>query len=118
MKKQILVLSSVLLTAIFASLSCSKSSDTSTTCDTAGVTYTNNVKPIMSASCTSSGCHSTSSHASGIILDTYDGVKAAAQSGGLVSSIQSGSMPRGASKLESCVITKIKAWVDAGALNN
>ena len=32
--------------------------------------------------------------------------------------VNSGSMPRGAAKLSATNLAKIKAWIDAGAMNN
>lgn len=70
-------------------------------------------KNILSSSCTS--CHSN--------FKTYSGtmkyVKAGnASSSSLYSEVNSGSMPRGGSKLSSSQITAIKTWINNGASNN
>lgn len=91
-----------------------------TGCDTSSVTYAGTVKPIMDASCATSGCHQGVSP-TGYDLSTYAGVLAVAQNGELVESIeQTGSnpMPQGAAKLDDCAIAKIRTWVNNGAPNN
>lgn len=92
----------------------------SANCDTAAISYATIVAPIMTTSC--NNCHGGSSPSAGIRLDTYTGVKAQADGGGLVGSIEHASgysaMPQGASKLSTCNISKIKAWISQGALNN
>lgn len=101
--------------------SCSKDT-TSATCDTASMSYANNIAPIMSSSCATSGCHTTSSKAGGYDLSNWAGVKASVTAGRLYGSIAQSSgfksMPQGGSKLSDCNIAKIKSWIDAGAPNN
>lgn len=89
-------------------------------CDTITVSrFSTDVLPIMNASCNASGCHNTASASSGVILDTYDGIKAQALNGQLMSSTgTNGSMPKGAAKLSSCTLTRIQKWIDSGAPNN
>ena len=92
-------------------------------CDTSVVAkFSADVLPVMNASCNTSGCHGTTSAAGGVILDTYAGVKAQIVNGRLMGSInQTGSfsaMPRGAAKLNSCLITKIQQWINSGIPNN
>ncbi|MBS1512225.1 MAG: hypothetical protein JST86_15355 [Bacteroidetes bacterium] len=91
------------------------------TCDTStAATFTLDVMPVMNANCNLSGCHNTASASGGVILDTYNGVKAQVSSGRLMGSInQTGAyspMPQGANKLNSCIITRIQQWINAGAL--
>lgn len=95
----------------------------STACDTSVTAkFSSEVLPVMNASCNQSGCHNTSGASGGVILDTYAGVKAAIANGRLTGSLnQSGSysaMPKGGSKLNTCTITKIQQWINAGAQNN
>jgi hypothetical protein len=94
-----------------------------TACDTtAAAKFSVDVLPIMNASCNTGGCHSTIDAASGVILDTYAGVKAQVANGRLMGSMnQNGAysaMPRGAAKLNSCILTKIQQWINSGTPNN
>jgi hypothetical protein len=92
-------------------------------CDTSVVAkFSSDVLPVMNANCNTSGCHNTTSASSGVILDTYAGVKAQIANGRLMGSInQTGSfsvMPKGGGKLNSCAITKIQQWINSGNPNN
>lgn len=133
MKKVLLPLSAIVIALSLIVVSCSKSSEDNlgggngggnggggTTCDTANMTYSANVAPIISANCT--GCHSGSAPSGGVTLSTYAGVKTQADNGNLVGVITHASgypaMPQGGSKLSDCNINKIKAWIARGALNN
>ncbi len=93
----------------------------SANCDTATVTYSASIAPLMNASCNS--CHGGSAAAGGgIVLDTYAGVKTYAANGKLLNSIlQNGAasaMPKGSGKLPDCSINKVRAWINKGMLNN
>lgn len=89
------------------------------TCDTANVTFSKDIKPIMDANCIN--CHSGGA----IDLTNYDGVKAKAADNTLYKSISysysgansSKNMPT-SGKLDDCSISKVKAWIDQGAINN
>lgn len=92
-------------------------------CDTTNVTYSVTVSGIMNANCTV--CHSTSSanaNGGGIQLDSYSKLKVYVDNGTLMGSINHAGgyspMPKNATKLSSCDISKIQAWVNAGAPNN
>lgn len=90
-------------------------------CDTANVTYTASVRPVLvNKGCT--GCHNASLASGNVTLDTYDGVKVVALDGRLYGSIahlpQYAPMPQNGNKLDQCTIDKIKIWIDAGAPNN
>ena len=90
-------------------------------CDTSTVAkFATDVMPVMSASCNLSGCHNSIDAASGVILDTYNGVKIQALNGRLMGSIDilNGTMPKGAGKLANCTIAKIQQWINTGAPNN
>lgn len=91
-----------------------------TPCDTTNVTYSGSVAPVMAANC--NGCHSTASPSAGIITDNYNSLKSIAESGVLQGAInhQSGysPMPKGGNKLNSCDLTKIDVWINAGTPNN
>ena len=91
-----------------------------TVCDTANVTYSGSVVPILLSNCTV--CHGGSTPSAGIKLDTYADVKVQVTNGrlwGAVSQAVSFSpMPKNATKMSTCNLTKIKKWIDAGAPNN
>lgn len=91
-----------------------------TNCDTTNVTYAATVAPILATSCNS--CHSSSSPSAGIITDNYNGLQVVINNGkfrGAINHLSGYSpMPKGGSKLNSCDLTKINTWLDAGAPNN
>jgi len=89
-------------------------------CDTTTVVqFSTDVLPVMNASCNLGGCHNTVSASSGVILDTYAGIRTQALNGRLMGSVNStGTMPKGASKLNNCTLAKIQKWIDAGTPNN
>ena len=91
-----------------------------TGCDTAKtITYTTDVKPILSANCgTGNSCHNGSGSQSGIDLATFAGAKASAQ-GSLIGAITwngtAPNMPKGStSKINDCNIAIIKKWAATG----
>jgi hypothetical protein len=90
-------------------------------CDTNAVTYSGTVVPLLQASgCLS--CHSGAAPSGNISLATYAGVKTVANNGKLYGAINHSpgfsSMPQGGNKMSGCNISKIKAWIDAGSINN
>lgn len=90
-------------------------------CDTSNPTYAGAVLPsLQTYGCI--GCHSGAAPSGNISLEGYANVKVSAQNGKLFGSISHAAgykaMPQGAGKMSDCVINKIKAWIDAGALNN
>jgi len=89
-------------------------------CDTSVVAkFTVDIMPVMNNSCNKSGCHNSTDAASGIILDTYNGIKAQAVNGRLMSSTgQTGTMPKNAARLNSCTLAKIQQWINSGTPNN
>jgi hypothetical protein len=93
----------------------------STGCDTAIVTYSGSVAPILSASCIN-GCHSGGAPSGGISLAAYADVKAQVNNGKLWGAVSYATgyspMPKNSSRLSNCSLTKIKKWIDAGAPNN
>lgn len=84
-------------------------------CETAGVTYTSFVQPLIQAKC--QGCHSGSAPQGGVNLTTYNNVKTLALNGKLHAAVTRPAnwMPNGGAKLDNCTLDKIKAWADAGA---
>ena len=92
-----------------------------TTCDTAAVTYSGTVAPILSSNC--NGCHGgTAAAGAGIKLDTYASLSTWVTNGRFLNSMlhngQASPMPKGGSKLDACTINKVSAWITKGAANN
>lgn len=90
-------------------------------CDTANITYTYCVTPILANNCI--GCHSGSaSSGGGIKLDNYAEVMKQVGNGKLIGSIKWTSgyspMPKLQAKLQSSDIAIIQKWIDAGSPNN
>jgi mono/diheme cytochrome c family protein len=97
--------------------------DPNATCETANVTFSGTVQPIINQNCAYSGCHGgTPPLPGGYNLETYAGVQGIANSGRLLSTIRHESgfsaMPKNLPKLPDCSINQIAAWVSAGAPNN
>lgn len=94
--------------------------ETAAGCTTTNISYSSFVSPLLKTNCV--GCHNAVSAGGGIKLEFYTDVKAAALSGKLFGSINQNpgfvAMPQGSNKLSACNISKIKSWIDAGALNN
>jgi cytochrome c553 len=92
------------------------------TCDTANVTYTATIKPIIAQNCATTGCHDATTKESGYDMSVYADLKVAVDNNKLLAVInhQSGvqPMPQGLPKLSDCNIAKITKWVSAGAPNN
>jgi hypothetical protein len=96
-------------------------------CDVTNVKYSASVKPIITARCTGSGCHSGATPASGADFNTYEALRTKAlekrnNTSVLVGAINHmagfSAMPRFAPKLSDCEIATIEAWVNAGAPDN
>jgi len=90
-------------------------------CDTTNSTYTSVVQPALQTyGCI--GCHSGSAPSGNVLLNTYANIKNYAQNGKLYGAISHSAgyspMPQGGNKMTNCTINQIKAWIDAGALNN
>ncbi len=94
-------------------------------CDpNATVSFSDDIVPIMSGSCSSASadCHA-SNGASLKPLNDYNGVKVQVDNGKLLSSIildgNASFMPSGSiTQLDSCSMGKISRWIAAGAPNN
>jgi mono/diheme cytochrome c family protein len=88
-------------------------------CMTDNISYASYVRPALAA-CTT--CHKTGNAGGNINLDSYAGVKSAAESGRLYGAISWANgykvMPQGGSQIPDCTIKKIKSWIDAGSPNN
>lgn len=90
-------------------------------CDTtSGISYSEDVSPILNANCAVSGCHVGSSPQSGIDFSDYNDVRQAARSGKLVGRItaNTGSVMPPTGALDAAKINQIETWVDAGACDN
>ena len=95
-------------------------------CDTANVTYSGTIAPLMGNYC--NGCHGDSGNSTGINLTSYfdsgtdDGVKTVAQDGRLWGSVnQDGgfsAMPLGGNRLQECKIDELRIWLDNGYPND
>ncbi len=94
-------------------------------CNTDNMSYANDVWPVISSSCT--GCHGGANPSGGIKLENYSDVSAsgaiqAGNYGSLYGTISHASgnspMPKNSDKLSDCTISKIKAWIDQGMLDN
>ena len=89
-------------------------------CDTTAFNYAADVAPILSNFC--NGCHGGSFPSGGIITSSWASLQAIVNDGRLLGSIQHDSgfsaMPKGSAMMNACNITKIRKWIQAGALNN
>jgi hypothetical protein len=89
-------------------------------CDTTGVTtYSGNISTIIDNNCIA--CHSGAGANADVHLDSYEGVRDAANSGQLVGATwhEQGYTPMPPNyQLDSCSLVHIKKWVLAGAPNN
>lgn len=94
----------------------------SNSCDTANVTYSAVIQPLLLNQCASAGCHGGTTNAAGLNLESYAGCASIANNGKLMGTIQHLSgyspMPKGAAKMSDCDIAKINSWVRQGAPNN
>jgi hypothetical protein len=97
--------------------------DSGEKCDTLNISLSNSIKPILSNNCYS--CHSNSNSGTfgaGINLETYSGLVEMVNRGRLIGAITHSpgfiAMPQGGTKLDDCSISKIRAWINGGALNN
>jgi len=92
-----------------------------------GVSFSNDVMPILQANCTR--CHGTSRQSGGLRLNTYANLMTGSEDGQvvapgdatnsiLVQLIEAGRMPRNSGKLADGDIQLIRDWVNGGALDN
>jgi len=94
--------------------------DNDTPCDTANVSFSDDVFPIIEDECLP--CHGTSSPPLGISLNNYSAIRDVAETSRLLGAIkhQPGytPMPQNAPKLNECKIATIEAWIDDGMPEN
>ena len=93
-------------------------------CDTTVVIrYSADIQPILNSSCgANNSCHNAST-TSGVLLNSYNGVKSVANDGRLWSAViwdgNASFMPQASSsKINDCYLAKIRKWLDEGAPNN
>lgn len=89
--------------------------------EAAAVRYSATVAPLLNSyGCI--GCHSGASPSGSLDLTQYVVIRSLADNGKLYGAISHSSgfkpMPDGARKMNACDISKVKAWIDAGAPNN
>jgi uncharacterized membrane protein len=109
------------LVALFLILgvSCTKDKTIAPSCNEE-VSYSQDVVPIIMNSCAVSGCHTSSSAANGIVLETYeqlfvlreDVLKTVRHEAGVTA------MPIGSDQLAAEQIQKMACWIEQGALDN
>lgn len=91
-------------------------------CDTAAISYSKHIAPIMATYCNASGCHNTASGSAGIKTDNYADLKTAVEAGRFLGAIKMESgyspMPKGGVLMSSCNLSKIQAWINAKMPNN
>ena len=124
--KKTLVITAVIAAFIYSCTS--KKGDTpnpanpGVTCDTANMSYTNNINPIIQQNCAIGGCHDNATQAGGYSYTTYAGLKQAITNGRLLGAINHSNgfvaMPQNAAKLSDCNIAKITQWIAIGSPNN
>jgi hypothetical protein len=109
--KNLLMLTGLFL--IFFIVSCSNGGDDSPVIDPTptptNITYANTISGIVSSRCTS--CHgSPPTNDAPMSLSTYNNVKDAVTSRGLINQIESGNMPKNGTKLSATQIQNFKTW--------
>jgi len=90
-------------------------------CDTLDVTYMGTVRGIVFNYCQS--CHNTGVESGGVILDTYEGIRAVADDGRLLSAVKHDGVaspmpPPPNSRISQCAIDQIEVWINRGAPKN
>lgn len=88
-------------------------------CDTAGVSYSAFLRPLLDSKCTPS-CHSGSQPTGNLDFSQFAVVRTAATDGRLYAAVTRSVdwMPQNGPRLDNCTLAKIDAWIKAGALNN
>lgn len=92
-------------------------------CDSANVTYTSTIRPILQDNCLS--CHNNAASGAlggNIRLENYPDVKLRVDDGSLFGAVSHqppfSPMPKDGRKLDNCKISLIQKWIDSGALDN
>ncbi|MDB5196788.1 MAG: hypothetical protein JWP88_1159 [Flaviaesturariibacter sp.] len=119
MKKTLLILMVMILIGFN---SCKQNSEEAMPiCSTSNVTYSATIQNLITTyNCKS--CHNNRFMPGGVNAESYTSLKDQALNGRLYGAITHTSpyigMPLGYPKMSDCDISKIKAWIDAGAPNN
>jgi hypothetical protein len=97
--------------------------DTNTSCDTAIVTFSGSVKPILQNNCLSCHANAVATALGGNVrLEDFNDIKLRADDGKLLGTISHApgfvTMPQGAPKLDACTISTVRIWVELGAQND
>lgn len=124
MNRKFLLVSFVISGIVLYLSGCSKESEDklsgNTACDTAKVSYSQKIVPILQNNCYS--CHGGANPPTGIRLDTYANLQVFANNGFLSAAVEhTGTvtpMPYLLPQLPPCEVNTIAAWVNQGALNN
>ena len=91
-------------------------------CNNLKISFKDDVSPLIVKNCASSSCHSTKTKAGDFILETYDEMKEAGESGILSCVVNHGSgcepMPEGRKKLTTDKLEIIDCWILLGMPNN
>ena len=89
-------------------------------CDTSDVSYSGTIAVIMQDNCNS--CHGSGFPQGGVVTDNYEDLKVVAENGKLWGAVNReegySPMPKNRPKLNDCDLTKIRIWIDNGALND
>jgi len=86
-------------------------------CDSAAVTYSGTIKPIVDAHCAIPGCHQTGFQYGD--YTTYAGLKIKVDNGTFETQVLiNQTMPSGGPPLPDSLQQLIRCWLDAGAPNN
>lgn len=89
----------------------------SATCSGIAPVYATDVKPLLDSQCATSGCHNSSSRASGIRLDDYANAKSQFMNGNALCTVYHDCkpMPQGSAKLSDANIQLLTCWVKDSA---
>lgn len=90
-------------------------------CPTLNMSLSDDITPILQSNgCV--GCHGATNGSGGVDLETYNGIKAAVESGKLLGSVNwdgsASQMPQGGAQIDACLINKLEAWIEQGSQNN
>ena len=92
----------------------------SSNCDTAAVTFSQDIKAIIGQNC--EGCHNAASASGGLNLAGHQNISNSALSGAIMDRVERNTgdallMPPGG-PLSDCDQSKLRAWISEGAPNN
>ena len=114
MKNRILIVV-LSIVAMLTTVECKKDKNEEIDCSNIVVSYTDDISPLLTSSCNTSGCHRDGFSAGD--FTTYNGTKPKATNGTMRSKVIDGSMPPSGS-LSDTQIQEIVCWIDSGSANN